>query len=115
MKWIDDNWKRLVGEDLAWITKVSLHGHYYGMRDLAIEILSSDQGYYFCPFAFGEGICEGFFSKLRFINKAIAADYATGKGNMNSQQHRKVVKYKRRTETEGKDNDVEHYFYFSYV
>eukprot|EP01084_Bolivina_argentea_P292324 502527_1 len=94
MSWIDERWEKVVGKKLAVITKVSVHGLYYGMKKLAEEILSAGEGFYFCPFKFGEAICELLFSKLRSMNKATAGDYATGIALLNSSAHRKRQKRK---------------------
>eukprot|EP01084_Bolivina_argentea_P277892 474594_1 len=93
--WIETNWKHLVGKKLATITKVSIHGLYYGMKELAEEILDLDEEFYFCPFAFGEAIVEKVFCKVRSVNKAKASDYATGIAKQNSSIHRKQQKKKR--------------------
>ena len=77
--------------ELANITLLSIHGLYYGMRKLAILILSSGQNFYFCPFKFGEAISELCFCKIRAANKAIAKDYGTGIAYQNAAFHRSNV------------------------
>eukprot|EP01084_Bolivina_argentea_P223874 378688_1 len=88
---IDNEWCKLVGKELAVITKVSMYGLYNGMNALAKEILLSGRDFYFCPFKFGEAIVELLFSKLRSSNKATAGSYATGIANQNASLHRKRV------------------------
>eukprot|EP01084_Bolivina_argentea_P253723 426312_1 len=80
---------------MANITKLSVHGLYYGMNYLAHEVLENTD-HYFCAFKSGEAIVEYLFSKVRGQGKATTTHYATVIGSDNYKKKNQKKKQKKK-------------------
>ncbi len=75
------------------ITKLGVHGLYYGMNYLAHEVLETTE-HYFCAFKSGEAIVEKLFCKARGQNKDSTNHYATLIASDNYKKYNKSKKLK---------------------